>query len=452
MVLEISTLSNYDNSSSGFITATLTEEQVEDFVGGMLGGTETGITVTYQDGTGDIDFVVSDTTVAGDSGSTGITPGDTLTIAGGTNVTTAMSGDTLTITATDTNTTYSAATSSALGLVKIEDDTEQSVAANAVSATASRTYGIQLNSSDQAVVNVPWTDTDNNTTYTAGDGLDLGGTEFSVDLKANGGLVIESTEIAVDLGASSITGTLAVGDGGTGLTSIATLLNSNVTPASLSLVIGTNVQAYDADLAAIAGLTSAADKGIQFTGSGTAATYDLTAAGKALLDDADAAAQRTTLGVDAAGTDNSTAVTLVTSSHDYLSISTQAITLGAIDLAADVTGTLPVGNGGTGLTSIATLLNSNNNIFKTISVSGQDDVVADSATDTLTLAAGSNVTITTTAGTDTVTIAAATLTEEQVEDFVGGMLGGTETGITVTYQDGTHDIDFVVADHNSSWR
>jgi hypothetical protein len=80
-----------------------TEETIEDFVGGMVtGNTETGIAVTYEDGDGTLDFVVSDTTVAGDSGSTGMTPGDTLTIAGGTNVTTAMSGDTLTITSTNT--------------------------------------------------------------------------------------------------------------------------------------------------------------------------------------------------------------------------------------------------------------------------------------------------------------------------------------------------------------
>ena len=44
------------------------------------------------------------------------------------------------------------------------------------------------------------------------------------------------------------------------------------------------------------------------------------------------------------------------------------------------------------------------NAFKTIAVSGQSDVVADSTADTLTLAAGTGIGITTTPGTDTITI------------------------------------------------
>jgi lysophospholipid acyltransferase (LPLAT)-like uncharacterized protein len=70
----------------------------------------------------------------------------------------------------DTNTTYAKATSSVLGLVELFSDTVQTVAATAVSATASRTYGIQLNSVDQAVVNVPWTDT----TYSKATATSLG--------------------------------------------------------------------------------------------------------------------------------------------------------------------------------------------------------------------------------------------------------------------------------------
>jgi hypothetical protein len=53
-----------------------------------------------------------------------------------------------------------------------------------------------------------------------------------------------------------VTGILAVGNGGTGLTAITTLLNSNVTPSTLGLVIGTNVQAYDAQLDTLAAMTS----------------------------------------------------------------------------------------------------------------------------------------------------------------------------------------------------
>jgi hypothetical protein len=51
---------------------------------------------------------------------------------------------------------------------------------------------------------------------------------------------------------------------------------------TLGVVIGTNVQPYDAELASIASTTSAANKGIYYTGSGTATTYDLTAFGRAI--------------------------------------------------------------------------------------------------------------------------------------------------------------------------
>ena len=86
----------------------------------------------------------------------------------------------------------------------------------------------------------------------AGDGLDRTGNVYSVDLKSNGGLVIESTEIAVDLAASSITGTLAVSDGGTGATS------ASAARTALGLVIGTDVEPHSDKLTELATMAQAA--------------------------------------------------------------------------------------------------------------------------------------------------------------------------------------------------
>jgi len=103
---------------------------------------------------------------------------------------------------------------------------------------------------------------------TAGDGIDVSGSEVSVDLKANGGLVIETTELAVDLAASSITGTLAVADGGTGSTS------ASAARTALGVAIGSDVQAYDADLDNLSGCQTGASAALALLTSTEVAILD----------------------------------------------------------------------------------------------------------------------------------------------------------------------------------
>jgi hypothetical protein len=73
-----------DHSSAGYISATLTDEEVQDLAGAMFSGnTETNITVTYQDGDGTIDLAVTDAWYdsIGDLPTGAISNGDTTHIA-----------------------------------------------------------------------------------------------------------------------------------------------------------------------------------------------------------------------------------------------------------------------------------------------------------------------------------------------------------------------------------
>jgi len=93
---------------------------------------------------------------------------------------------------------------------------------------------------------------------------------------------------------------LAIADGGTGASTAADARTN------LGVEIGSDVQAYDTGLASIAGLATGSNQGIYLTATDTYATYTLTAAGRALLDDADVAAQRTTLGLGTLATQDGT--------------------------------------------------------------------------------------------------------------------------------------------------
>lgn len=308
----------------------------------------------------------------------------------------------------------------------------------------------------------------NERVLTAGDGIDLadagaGSTiTIATDIKANGGIVIEATELAVDLGASSITGTLAVADGGTGVATFtdAGVLIGNVAGAIQVTTAGTVGQILTSNGAGVDPTFQAAAGG----GAPTTAQYVV------LSLDATLSAERVlTAGdgldlTDGGANGNATLLLDLKANGGLVIESTEA----AVDLgASSITGTLAVGDGGTGATGLTdggiilgsgsaavTVTAQPTNGQLLIGTTGSDPVLA-------ILTDGAGITITEGAGT--ITIASTLGTSVDLTSEVTGTLpvGNGGTNVTTHTQDeiltgagsgsittqATSDENFILANH-----
>ena len=181
-----------------------------------------------------------------------------------------------------------------------------------------------------------------------------GNDDLAVKSSATAGQVLRSVGSgtaawgALDLAdADAVTGALPIANGGTGSTTAA---DARV---ALDLEIGVDVQAYDAELAAIAGLTSAANKLPYFTGSGSASVADFTSAARALLDAADASAMRDTLGLPIRTNVQAYSEALAAVSASTYVGDDSITTLGTITTGTWNGSTIAIANGGTAATSAA---------------------------------------------------------------------------------------------------
>jgi len=177
--------------------------------------------------------------------------------------------------------------------------------------------------------------------------------ELSLALKANGGLVVESNALAVNLGASALTGTLTVGDGGTGqttLTSNGVLFGAGTSGISVTSQ-GTAGQILIANGSNIPAFTSIGGDAASLSGTGVLAlaTTTVTAASYG------SATQVATFTVDAKGRLTAAAnAAIPTAAAATLGLASFSSTHFTVTSGAVTLNTVGVTVGGTGLTSAVT--------------------------------------------------------------------------------------------------
>ena len=179
--------------------------------------------------------------------------------------------------------------------------------------------GITLKGTTDKTLN--WVDATDS--WTSSEHLDLAS---SKSYRINNTVVLSSTALGTGIVSSSLTSVGTISGGTWQGTAIGLAYGgTNATTASgaranLGVAIGTDVQAYSDILADFAGLTQAANKLPYFDSSTTAATTDLSSFGRSLIDDADASAARTTLGLGTMSTQSANNVAITGGTIDGVEI------------------------------------------------------------------------------------------------------------------------------------
>jgi len=414
-------------------------ESTQDIIGGMVEtNTENGISVTYNDTTAKLNFDVADFTIT----QTGDTTG-TVTV---TNLANATLNSTL---ATVNSTTGAFGSTTAIPVITVNG---KGLITNVQTAAISTVLTLAADSGSNDNVTIG-TDT-----------LTIaGGTGLTTTISNNNISVAIDSTVATLTGSQTLTNKTIDADNNTVSNIEVDNLKSGVLDTDLSSVAGT-----DTTLASAKAIKSYVDaqiltkdntdeitegsSNLYFTnervddrvnallqaGSNVSLSYDdaantLTISSTQLTNEQVQDVIGGMLGGDETGgisvtyDDTNNEIDFALSSIPNSSLTNSTITVNGTSIALGASGTLDTGDIGEG----SNLYFTNERV---------DDRV------NALLQAGSNVSLTYDDAANTLTIAATQLTNEEVQDIIGGMLGGDETGgISVTYDDTNNEIDFTIS-------